>query len=343
MDSPLAAVDSHVGDHIFNECILGYLKGRTRILVTNQLHRLKNADHVIYLANGKIAAQGTYDDIVKANVVSLDEETEVATKAAKNRKVSEVDEEEIPEINVAATTKDKVSEVREGEEKSGKMVLGKKYSGGKLANEEERAIGHVGFSTWLYFFRTAGLCFALFSIICMSSFIYIQVGANFTLGLWTDDVQANGPNKERDGLYLGVYATIMAVMVAAMMGGGYLMATVRLRVARRLHKNMLNMIVLAPISFFDVTPLGRIMNRFSKEQNQVDMMMTVFVSWAFVTMAIVMASFLAISIALMDYFYFFSFQFFLYIQIYQFYLILVLKSRLKVTFALHYMPLFHKY
>ena len=65
MDSPLAAVDSHVGDHIFNECILGYLKGRTRILVTNQLHRLKNADHVIYLANGKIAAQGTYDDIVK--------------------------------------------------------------------------------------------------------------------------------------------------------------------------------------------------------------------------------------------------------------------------------------
>ena len=54
-------------------------------------------------------------------------------------------------------------------------------------------------------------------------------------------MQANGPNKERDGLYLGVYATIMAVMVAAMMGGGYLMATVRLRVAGRLHKNMLNM------------------------------------------------------------------------------------------------------
>jgi ABC-type multidrug transport system fused ATPase/permease subunit len=320
MDSPLAAVDSHVGDHIFNECILGYLKERTRILVTNQLHRLKNADHVIYLANGKIAAQGTYDDIVKANVVSLDEETEVATKADKNRKVSEVDEEEIPEINAAATTKDKVSEVREGEEKSGKMVLGKKNTqGGTLANEEERAIGHVGFSTWLYFFRTAGLCFALFSIICMSSFIYIQVGANFTLGLWTDDVQANGPNKERDGLYLGVYATIMAVMVAAMMGGGYLMASVRLRVARRLHKNMLNMIVLAPISFFDVTPLGRIMNRFSKEQNQVDMMMTVFVSWAFVTMAIVMASFLAISIATYGLFLFLLLPVaFLYIQMYQF-------------------------
>ena len=65
-------MDSHVGDHIFNECIIRYMKGRTRILVTNQLHRLKNADHIIYLNDGMIAAQGTYDDILKANVIDLE-------------------------------------------------------------------------------------------------------------------------------------------------------------------------------------------------------------------------------------------------------------------------------
>lgn len=49
LDDPLSAVDTHVGKQLFEECILGYLKGKTRILVTHQLQFLKRADHIIVL------------------------------------------------------------------------------------------------------------------------------------------------------------------------------------------------------------------------------------------------------------------------------------------------------
>ena len=45
-DDPLSAVDTHVGQHLFQNCILNYLKGNTRILATHQIHFLPRADTV---------------------------------------------------------------------------------------------------------------------------------------------------------------------------------------------------------------------------------------------------------------------------------------------------------
>lgn len=48
-DDPLSAVDPHVGKHLFEECIQGYLQNKTRILVTHQLQFLKHADMIVML------------------------------------------------------------------------------------------------------------------------------------------------------------------------------------------------------------------------------------------------------------------------------------------------------
>lgn len=62
LDDPLSAVDTHVGLHLFNECIgpKGILARQkaTRILVTHQVHFLKNVDWLVLMRDGKIAAQG---------------------------------------------------------------------------------------------------------------------------------------------------------------------------------------------------------------------------------------------------------------------------------------------
>lgn len=55
LDDPLSAVDAHVGLHLFNQCIgptgsLGQ-QNATRILVTHQVHFLKNADWVVVMKN----------------------------------------------------------------------------------------------------------------------------------------------------------------------------------------------------------------------------------------------------------------------------------------------------
>lgn len=51
LDDPLSAVDTHVGKHLFNECIKHYLRNKTRILVTHQIQYLKDCDYIILLNN----------------------------------------------------------------------------------------------------------------------------------------------------------------------------------------------------------------------------------------------------------------------------------------------------
>ncbi|XP_043488596.1 ATP-binding cassette sub-family C member 4-like [Polistes fuscatus] len=63
LDDPLSAVDVHVGKHLFDECINGYLKNKTRILATHQIQYLKDCDHIIILNNGYVEIEGTFADI----------------------------------------------------------------------------------------------------------------------------------------------------------------------------------------------------------------------------------------------------------------------------------------
>ena len=64
LDDPLSAVDANVGEHLFGECLTGTLAGKTRLLVTNQLHFLPRCDHVYVLADGAVSEHGTYDELV---------------------------------------------------------------------------------------------------------------------------------------------------------------------------------------------------------------------------------------------------------------------------------------
>ncbi|KAA6382082.1 MAG: putative ABC transporter C family protein [Streblomastix strix] len=65
LDDPLSAVDAHVGQRLFQECIDGQLKGKTRILLSNGIleHHAVHADQIIILEKGQIIAQGTLEEI----------------------------------------------------------------------------------------------------------------------------------------------------------------------------------------------------------------------------------------------------------------------------------------
>ena len=66
LDDPLSAVDVHVGKHIFDRFIDGAIKDKARLLVTNQLQYLPAADHIITLEDGKVVAQGTYEECMES-------------------------------------------------------------------------------------------------------------------------------------------------------------------------------------------------------------------------------------------------------------------------------------
>ena len=72
LDDPLSAVDVHVAKHLFDSCLKGFLSGKTILLVTHQVQFSRLCDSVYLMNNGKLVAQGTFQDISKAeNVAQL--------------------------------------------------------------------------------------------------------------------------------------------------------------------------------------------------------------------------------------------------------------------------------
>ncbi|XP_043913166.1 multidrug resistance-associated protein 5-like [Protopterus annectens] len=67
LDDPLSAVDVHVGAHLFNNAIKKCLRGKTVLLVTNQLQHLVECDEVIFMKNGLVAEYGTHNDLMNLN------------------------------------------------------------------------------------------------------------------------------------------------------------------------------------------------------------------------------------------------------------------------------------
>ena len=65
MDDPLAAVDSHVANEIYNNCINGFLADKTRILITHRIKHLETAHNIVLLENRKVVDQGNWNDLVE--------------------------------------------------------------------------------------------------------------------------------------------------------------------------------------------------------------------------------------------------------------------------------------
>lgn len=63
LDDPLSAVDTHVGKQLFDDCVTGYLREKTVILITHQLQYLKEVDQIIILENGEMKTNGSYREL----------------------------------------------------------------------------------------------------------------------------------------------------------------------------------------------------------------------------------------------------------------------------------------
>jgi ATP-binding cassette subfamily C (CFTR/MRP) protein 4 len=76
LDDPLSAVDAHVAEHIFNECILNYLKSKSVVLVTHQIKYLSKVNQVYFIEIGKLTAGETLNEI---NKLGNDNKTKTTT------------------------------------------------------------------------------------------------------------------------------------------------------------------------------------------------------------------------------------------------------------------------
>ncbi|KAF5904416.1 multidrug resistance-associated protein 9, partial [Clarias magur] len=292
LDDPLSAVDAHVGKHIFEECIKKELKGKTVILVTHQLQYLEFCDEVLLLHNGKIKEAGTHRELMKAQgryahlinnyqAEQSDEKKEEApvsqsdsseqSKQGRSRSMSGgvvntafdmSDETVIPDDSAPET-----KETKEGED--------------QLVSKEMSQEGSVTFRTYHNYCQAAGGYILLFFIML---FFILLVGAtafsNWWLSFWLSQGSGNSTNGTSDtgdisqnpnlGFYQMIYGFIVLIMVVMSIVKGYSFTKVTLHASSKLHDTMFRRILASPMSFFDTTPTGRMMNRFSKDQDEID-------------------------------------------------------------------------
>ncbi|KAK1940423.1 ABC transporter C family member 12 [Phytophthora citrophthora] len=260
LDDPLSAVDPHVAHAIFNHCIMGFAKEKTRLLVLNSHYDLlKHADKILVLQDGRIAGDGTYTDI-SAQFPELRSIGETLDKIEQDI-IDEYEEEdsEPPATAVRALA----PEPSKAEGNAG------------LISSEDRVKGRVSGQTYMSYFDETGFngILVVFTII-MAYFAGqgMRVVVDWWQGHWADKMETAASDPNYSELSYGMwYFGFIVICSVVTIARGLLMMESCIRSSKSLHNELFRRVLQAPINlYFDVTPVGRILNRFSNDLDQMD-------------------------------------------------------------------------
>ncbi|KAH0507654.1 Multidrug resistance-associated protein 9 [Microtus ochrogaster] len=261
LDDPLSAVDAHVGKHVFEECIKKTLKGKTVVLVTHQLQFLESCDEVILLEDGEICEKGTHKEL-------MEERGRYAKLIHNLRGLQFKDPEHIYNVAMVETLKESPAQ----RDEDAVLASGDEKDEGKEPEVEE-------------FVDTKGYLVS-FLVLCL---FFLMMGSSafstWWLGLWLDrgsqvicppqsnNTACNADQTLQDTehhMYQLVYIASMVSVLAFGIIKGFTFTNTTLMASSSLHNRVFNKIVRSPMSFFDTTPTGRLMNRFSKDMDELD-------------------------------------------------------------------------
>jgi len=261
-DDPLSAVDAHVGKHLFNECIYSYLKGKTRILVTHQLQYLKYADKIIVMEDGKIIEMGTYDELLNVEKGRLQQLIEEYLAEEKEEDREQDEKEKLEKMS---------------EEKKRALSKLTEHKEGKILQEEERAQGAVSPKVYWEYAASGGGVFGFIAIpLILLAFIVAQVSSG-SVDIWMSQWVKGDLGLSKWG-YFGVYVGLAFLSFCLVFVRTAFFFTFGLISSTRLHSKALHRIIRAPMSYFDTTAAGRILSRFSKDQEMADTTLMVVIS-----------------------------------------------------------------
>ncbi|KAN0028786.1 hypothetical protein ACTFIV_010644 [Dictyostelium citrinum] len=300
LDDPLSAVDSHVGKHLFHKCFKGILSNKTVILVANQLNYLPFADNTVVLKSGEIVERGTYHELINAKLefASLLQEYGVD----ENAKGDDSGDEENDQKD---DPKEKVNVVLNNDEKEKSDEKSKKSDkDGTLISEEETEQGAVaGRVYWKYVTAGGGLLF-LIAIVLFLLETGSKTFSDWWLSHWqtqsSERIEAISSGKEPTGLTdnqnLGIYIGIGMTSIIITVIRTFSFFEYAVHAARAIHHELFNALLKKPMSFFDQTPIGRIINRFTRDLDIVDNLIATSIAQFFTLMLSVLATLILISI-----------------------------------------------
>uniref|UniRef100_A0A5F9C1S4 Multidrug resistance-associated protein 1 n=1 Tax=Oryctolagus cuniculus TaxID=9986 RepID=A0A5F9C1S4_RABIT len=304
-DDPLSAVDAHVGKHIFESVVgpKGMLKHKTRILVTHSISYLPQVDVIVVMSGGKISEMGSYQELLARDGAFAEF---LRTYASAEQEQDAEDEGGRVEGEARGLTGSSGPGKETKQMENGMLVTdggGKplqrqlssssSYSGDisrqhnsttelqkpgakeeetwKLMEADKAQTGQVKLSVYWDYMKAIGLFISFLSIFLFLCNHVSSLASNYWLSLWTDDPVVNG-TQEHTKVRLSVYGALGISQGIAVFGYSMAVSIGGIFASRRLHLDLLHNVLRSPMSFFERTPSGNLVNRFSKELDTVDSM-----------------------------------------------------------------------
>ncbi|KAH9830264.1 metal resistance protein YCF1 [Rhodofomes roseus] len=279
LDDVLSALDMHVARHVFDHVIgpSGLLSTKARLVTTNSTHFLRWFDKILYLGPGNAPEIGTFADLTNdpgsqlcrlikehsaletANGMSSGDTTSLSSQGSTTGEYKVTEEH--------GQTNDKQRPRRMS---FGKAVLHVAPSASSKPAKEHSEEGRVKTDVYVQYIKAASRTgFGCYVVFMMLQQVLVVAG-NDTLRAWSEHNLETG---RRDGAlhYLLIYGAYSLTSTAIGTAAAILLWVVcSVRSSRRLHNSMLNSIMRAPLSFFELTPHGRIVNVASKDTYTVD-------------------------------------------------------------------------
>ncbi|XP_054699047.1 multidrug resistance-associated protein 1 isoform X2 [Grus americana] len=273
LDDPLSAVDAHVGQHIFEHVLgpNGLLKDKTRMLVTHTINILPQVDNIVFLVNGTISEIGSYQELLQRNgafAEFLHSHVTAEEKAGTGFPAIGGTKGTIPSRNGPSQEKLFSAMGRETIPVSQDCTTAA-ATRGRLTTGEKTQHGRVNTSIYAAYLQATGLPLCVYILLLFTSQQAVSFSRGYWLSVWTDDPVHNGTQQHTE-LRVGVFGALGVVQAlvrftstAAVLLGGVL-------ASHKLFLQLLRNIARSPMVFFEQTPIGNLLNRFSREMDAID-------------------------------------------------------------------------
>ncbi|SCU90191.1 LADA_0F02432g1_1 [Lachancea dasiensis] len=283
LDDPLAAVDEHVAKHLIEHVLgsTGLLSTKVKVLATNKISVLSIADSITLLENGEITQQGSYHDVTSDNSSALSKI--IASYGKKSLKGKKEGSTDSPTSESSTVAEDNIDLRKLEEDKSiesdGRSL--RRASNATLRSlgfgdderpslKEHREQGKVKWEIYLEYAKACNprhvMVFMVFVVLSM----FLSVIGNVWLKHWSEVNTKFGANPHVSK-YLGIYLALgIGSALSTLVQTVILWVYCTIHGSRYLHDAMASAVFRAPMSFFETTPMGRILNRFSNDIYKVD-------------------------------------------------------------------------
>ncbi|EAW96454.1 ATP-binding cassette, sub-family C (CFTR/MRP), member 9, isoform CRA_c [Homo sapiens] len=270
LDDPFSALDIHLSDHLMQEGILKFLQDdkRTLVLVTHKLQYLTHADWIIAMKDGSVLREGTLKDIQTKDVELYEH-----WKTLMNRQDQELEKD----MEADQTTLERKTLRRAMYSREAKAQMEDEDEEEEEEEDEDDNMSTVmrlrtkmpWKTCWRYL--TSGGFFLLILMIFSKLLKHsVIVAIDYWLATWTSEYSINNTGKADQTYYVAGFSILCGAGIFLCLVTSLTVEWMGLTAAKNLHHNLLNKIILGPIRFFDTTPLGLILNRFSADTNIID-------------------------------------------------------------------------